>query len=97
MHSNPKLTALIKGRTIAGTSSSGNVMTINFTDGSVMTVQTAGNVNSGMTGHTVQAVRQQDTTLALDFEGGTSLQIQTAEATSSVMVRGKDHKFEYSD
>ncbi len=42
MTSNHKLTSVIKGRTIFGTSNQGDVLTILFDDGSQMTVQTAG-------------------------------------------------------
>ena len=62
-----------------------------------MTVKTAGNTNSAVSGQTVKAVRQQDTTLSLDFENGTSLDISTAEASSSVMVRDANHAMEYAD
>ena len=97
MSSNHKLTTTIQGRTISGTSNSNDKMTVNFTDGSAMTIKTAGSSNSAVSGQTVKAVRQQGATLSLDFENGTSLDIQTAEATSSVMVRDKNHTMEYAD
>ena len=97
MASNHKLTSLIQGRTIAGTSNQNDALTIVFTDQSKMTVQTAGSSNSAATGGTVKAVRQQGTTLNLDMEGGGSMDIQTAEETSSVMVRGADGTMEYAD
>ena len=62
-----------------------------------MTVQTSGSVNSAATGGTVKAVRQQGTTLALDFETSGTLEIPLAEETSSVMVRDKNHGMEYAD
>ncbi len=97
MSSNHKLTKIIAGRTLSATANSGGKMTLTFTDNSIMTVKTAGSSNSGVSGQTIKAVRQQDTTLSLDFENGTSLDIQTAEATSSVMVRDKNHVMEYAD
>ena len=97
MSSNHKLTATIQGRTISGSSNSNDKMTVNFTDGSMMTIKTAGNSNSAVSGQTIKAVRQQNTTLSLDFQNGTSLDIQTAEATASVMVRDKNHVMEYAD
>lgn len=97
MASNHKLTAVIAGRKIAGSANADGKMTINFTDGSAMTIKTAGNSNSASTGGTVKAVRQAGTTLTLDFEDGSSLPITTAEATSSVMVRDKNHVMEYAD
>ena len=51
-------------------------------DGSTMTVQTGGSVSSARTGGRVEAVRQQDTRLNLDFEDGGTLEIQTAEPTA---------------
>ncbi len=97
MTSNHKLTGVLKGRTISGTSNSGDVLTVLFDDGSKMAVQTAGSSNSAATGGTVQAVRQAGTTLALDFEGGGTLEIPLAEETSSVMVRDKGGAMEYAD
>lgn len=97
MASNHKLTTLIQGRTIAGTSNQGDALTISFTDGSQMTVQTAGSSHSASTGGTIKAVRQQGTTLSLDMESGNTLEIQTAEETSSVMVRDKSGTMEYAD
>jgi hypothetical protein len=97
MASNHKLTSVLKGRAIRGTSNANNLLTITFDDGSTMTVKTAGASNSASTGGKIKAVRQQDTTLNLDFEEGGSLTIPTAEATSSVMVRDKDHTLEYAD
>lgn len=97
MASNHKLTSLIQGRTIAGTSNQNDALTISFGDGSKMTVQTAGPSNSASTGGTVKAVRQQGTTLSLDMEGGSTLEIPTAEETSSVMVRSADGAMEYAD
>ena len=48
-------------------------------------------------GRTVRAVRQRETTLSLDFEDGGTLEIVTAEPTSSVMVRDKEQRLEYAD
>ena len=97
MASNHKLTSLLQGRTIAGTSNQNDALTISFSDGSKMTVQTSGSSNSASTGGTVKAVRQQGTTLNLDMENGGTLEIPTAEETSSVMVRAADGTMEYAD
>lgn len=97
MASNHKLTNLLKGRRVKSTSNTNNKMTIHFDDDSVMTIHTAGSSNSGMTGGTVKAVRQQDTDLHVDFDEGSTLSIKLAEATSSVMVRNKDEDLEYAD
>ncbi len=42
MTNNHKLTSVIKGRTLSGTSNQGDVLTVLFDDGPQMTVQTAG-------------------------------------------------------
>ncbi len=97
MASNHKLTGVLKGRTISKTSNANNLLTIGFDDGSTMTVKTAGSSNSAATGGKIKAVRQQDTTLNLDLENGNTLSVTTAEATSSVMVRDKNHVMEYAD
>ncbi len=97
MASNHKLTGIIKGRTIQRTQNQGGALLISFTDGSSMKVKTGGNSNSASTGGTIAAVRQQDTTLDLDFVGGGTMEIALAEATSSVMLRDKDGLMEYAD
>ena len=97
MAANHKLTALIKGRTISGTSNANNEMIIFFTDSSKMTVRTSGSSNSGSTGGTIEKVRQQDNELDLDMVGGSTLTIQMEAPTSSVMVRDKNGKLQYTD
>ncbi len=42
MTSNHKLTSVIQGRTLSGTSNQGDVLTLRFEDGSKMAGQTAG-------------------------------------------------------
>src|ERR1051325_7606413 len=97
MHSNNKLTGVIKGRTIKATQNDASGLNITFDDGSTMHIKTAGNANVASTGGKVQAMRQEGTTLELVFESGTKLDIPLAEATSSVMVRDKNHVMEYAD
>jgi len=97
MSANHKLTALIKGRTISGTGTTGEVMTVSFSDGSKMTIRTAGATNTGPTGGTVKSVRQAGSELSIDFEGQPTLTIPTAEETSCVMVRDKSGVMEYAD
>ena len=97
MASNHKLTTRLQGRTISGTANQNDALTISFTDQSKMTVQTAGSSNSASTGGTIKAVRQSGTTLSLDMEGGSTLEIPLAEETSSVMVRDASGTMEYAD
>ena len=98
MHSNQKLTRIIAGRSISGTAQADGLLTLTFDDGSAMKVKVApSNTNLGVTGGKVAKVRQQGTDLVLDLEGGGSVPITTAEATSSVMLRDQAGKLEYAD
>ncbi len=97
MTSNHKLTSVLKGRTITGTGNQGNALTIKLDDSSTLSVQTAGSTNSVSTGGAIQAVQQQQTTLRLEFSGGSHLEIPMAGETSCVMVRDENGKLEYAD
>ena len=70
--------------------SSGDTAMIAFSDGSRMTVNISGSPHTAMAGGIIRGVRQADTKLNLDFEEGTTLTSQLAEASSSVMVRDKE-------
>lgn len=48
-------------------------------------------------GRTIKSVRQTNDVLNLDFDDGSTLQVQLKEATSCVMVRDKANKLEYAD
>ena len=98
MHSNQKLTKIIAGRTISGTSQADNILSITFDDGSVMKIKMApSNANTAATGGKVLKVQQEGTDLNLVLADGSSVEIETAEATSSVMLRGKAGTLEYAD
>lgn len=49
------------------------------------------------TGGTVKSVLQGDTAITLQFEDGGKMDFSLAEASSSVMLRGKDNTMEYAD
>ncbi len=49
------------------------------------------------TGGTVKSVLQGDTAITLQFEDGGKMDFPLAEASSSVMLRGKDNTMEYAD
>ena len=98
MHANLKLTKVIAGRTISATSRTDGVLTITFGDGSTMKVKTApASPGPEAAGGKVLKVRQEGTNLSLDLEGGKNIAIQTAEATSSVLLRDGAGKLEYAD
>jgi hypothetical protein len=102
---NHKLTTIIAGRTISGMSPSGDKTMVTFDDGSQMTIKTAGAFGAGDpasrgTGGKVAKVRQSvdPAVLYLDLEAEQpSIEVPLAEATSSVMLRGKDGSLEYAD
>jgi len=96
MSINNKLTGVIQGRTVQGTSNADDKLSIHFDDGSVMTVQTQGNSNSAFTGGKVTSVWQTSTALTLGFENGAKWDVPAPEETASVMVRDRDHKLEYA-
>lgn len=101
MHSNQKLTKIIAGRTIAGTSQGKNgkgedVWLLTFGDGSIMTIKAAQSITV-QAGDKVLKVRQGGTELDLDLEDKTTIKITTAEETSCVMLRDKAGKLEYAD
>jgi hypothetical protein len=98
MHSNQKLTKVIAGRTISGNSQAPGALTITFDDGSAMKIKTAqSNTNVGITGGKVLKVRQEGTNLSLDLEGGSSVMITRAEASSSFMLWNNAEKLDYAD
>ena len=98
MHSNQKLTKIIAGRTISGSSQADGLLTLTLDDGAVMKIKVApSNTNNATTGGKILKVRQGGTDLDLDLEGGLTLRIITAEETSSVMLRDKTGKLEYAD
>ncbi|CCW35525.1 hypothetical protein CTKA_02383 [Chthonomonas calidirosea] len=97
MARNQKLTSLIQGRTIASLQPQSVQLLITFTDGSKMTVRVAEVPQNLPTGGTVKAVRQSGTTLELDMVDGSTLVLQTAEATSCVLLRNKHGELEYAD
>ena len=99
MASNQKLTRVIAGRTIAASAQEPGLLTLTFGDGSVMNVKVAPSATNAAVnaGAKVKKVRQKGTELDLDFEDGTTWTVQTAEATSSVMLRDKAGKMEYAD
>ena len=98
MHSNQKLTHLVAGRSISGTSQSGDVLTVTLDDGSVLTIKTApSNTNAAATGGKIAKVQQQGTDLVFVLDGGKTLAVKLAEETSSVTMRDKAGGFAYAD
>ena len=82
-----ELTKTLKGRTINGTSNSGDAMTVHFSDSSELTLKTKGSSNAASTGGTVESVEQTADTLTLVMDGGAKLAISLA-ADPEISVRG---------
>ena len=99
MAANHKLTAVIKGRRVTGADQESTTARVRFDDGSVMTVQLAlaDTPAAAQAPGRVSGVRQAGTTLQLDYEGGGTLELHTAEPTASVMLRAADGSLEYAD
>ena len=97
MATDQKLTDILKGRRISGTQNRGDTLTISFTDGSQMTVTTAGSSNSASTGGTIAAVRQAAATLYLDMDGGATLAVPTVETADGISVQDKNGTPVYPD
>jgi hypothetical protein len=94
-----QLTALLKRKTISGTSDSGGEKTITFSDGSKLTAKVApGNSNRASTGGAVEKVRLSSApaTLYIDLEGDSTVEIPLAGA-SSLTVRDRDRKAVFAD
>ncbi|MBK5187286.1 MAG: hypothetical protein JJD97_03520 [Gemmatimonadaceae bacterium] len=100
MTRNQKLTPIIKGRTIAQIGWDGAAALLHFDDGSVLRIHTpaapARDAPPATLGK-VRAVRQSLDTIAFDLEGGASVQLPLADATSSVMLRNAKGALEYAD
>lgn len=95
---NQKLTPILAGRIIKSTRLDDSIHWIVFTDGSELKIKTQDSQSHDpFIGRAVHRVRQAGTTMTIDFDDDTSLEITLAEATSSVMLRNKNCVLEYAD
>jgi hypothetical protein len=98
MAANKKLTGVIRGRTLKGTSQADNLLTITFADDSMMRIKTDGQKPiDKLNGRTVKSVQQSGTILTLTFSDSSTAEINLVEATSSVMLRDSKGVMEYAD
>ena len=98
MAANNKLTKILKGRTVQKVAEVDNRLTVEFHDGSKLSIKVGDGETSGTpVGLTVKGVRQKDTTLNLDFTDGSEQTVALAEETSSVMLRDANGALEYAD
>jgi hypothetical protein len=95
---NHKLTMVLQGRRVTSVDGGPATAVVHFDDGATMTVQLgAGGLPAVPAFGRVRAVRQQGTTLDLDYDTGGTLALVTAEATSSVLLRAANGSLEYAD
>ena len=97
MARNQKLTGVIQGRTLLSAKPDRLLLSLGFSDGSIMTIRLGAPAPSVITGGTVRCVRQRDRTIDFDFMDGSSLELNMAEATSCVMLRDRSGVLEYAD
>jgi hypothetical protein len=97
MAANHKLTAVIGGRTVQSSGLQDSLLSISFTDGSIMQVKAGSPAAEPPAGATIDSVRQRGTSLTLALKDGASVEITTQEETSSVMVRDASGGLEYAD
>ncbi len=98
MGPNEKLTPILAGRKVKSASQGDNLLVVTFTDGSTMKVRTRAPAPvAALQAHTIQMVRQGGVVMEFDFTDNSKARIRLAEATSSVMLRDANGKFEYAD
>jgi hypothetical protein len=90
------LSQILKGRTIQSTQNKNGEMTLGFSDGSTMCVETgSGSSNSAATGGTIRSVEHSETSLHLEMVNGRSLVIPLVNEKITVVVQDKDGGTEY--
>ncbi len=98
MASNQKLAPLLAGRTVQAVSQIDALATVSFTDGSSLMIKTGGPLSQlDLQARRVLNLRQSGTRMNLDFEDGSTAEIQLADATSSVLLRDGQGRMEYAD
>lgn len=98
MAANRKLTPLLAGRTIQAVNAAADLLSITFTDGSILKIKTAEqHTGDDLTQRTVQKIRQKDVVLNIDFQDDSTATIRLAEPMSCVMLRDATGALEYAD
>ncbi len=97
MHSNAKLTHVVAGRTLSPPTIVDGKLHFTLDDGSTMDVTPAAGFTypAGKTGK-IAKVQQQGTDLVFILADGTSIDLKTADASSSVVLKGKDGLLAYA-
>jgi hypothetical protein len=99
---NRKLTPILRGRVLDSFQAVPDGIVLQFANRSTMHVKTADPsalpAADPFRNAAISNVRQQDTTLVLEFEShAQSLSLQTAEQTASVLVRDANGSLDYAD
>ena len=98
MASNRKLTPILAGRTITSIEKAESLLIIGFTDGSTMKVKMGSPaISVDFVNRRILKVRQSGAVFNLDFDDDSTMEIQLAEAMSSVMLRNGNGALEYAD
>lgn len=94
---NKKLTPILKSRIVKRTEQTGDMLHIEFDDGSILKIKTGAPFKDSIAGRKVKAVRQKVIEFDLDFEDNSTAKIALAAETSSVMLRDRAGVMEYAD
>lgn len=95
---NKKLTNLIAGRIIKSFDLSSNILTIVFTNGSIIKIKTPlSEIPAELKPSTIKTIHQKDDLFQIEFDDHSIAEIKLAEAASSVMLRDEKGVMEYAD
>lgn len=97
MQANHKLAALLAGHAVVEATGASGVLALVLDDGSALHVKTTTSDPGPLPSPAVSGVRQAGTSFSLDFTDGSSWPLELADPASSVMLRGPQHEFLYSD
>jgi hypothetical protein len=100
-HVNHQLTTLLKRRVLKESEPASDGIVLRFADASTIHVKTnqppIAVAIEPVQSATITQVRQQDTTLVLEFESGKALSVRITEPSASVLIRDGAGELEYAD
>jgi hypothetical protein len=96
MSVNHKLTHVVKDRVVHSFQLNASELLISFVDGSTMTVKIAESNSPPLReGARIRQISEDLTTLVIECEDGSSIDVTLVDPGSSVAVRDKNHAVEY--
>ena len=95
MPRNHKLTNVIQGRAVQLATAEPGKLSIRFDDQSTMHVKTAGIADIFPPEAKIKAIQEDGPEFNLQFEDGSTVNLQLADPGSSVAVRDKNNQVEY--